>query len=73
MEELFELKNDSRELASVRQMEAFHIKPEGKVDYDQRGAILTHTMRYVTGATRLVIVIRDSATGRTGSLKIPLL
>jgi hypothetical protein len=74
VEELFVEKNDSSELASVRQMEAFHIKPGGKADYDHRGKILTpHTMRYVTGATKLVIVIRDSASGRTGSLTIPLI
>lgn len=73
VEELFIEKNDSRTLASVRQMETFHIKPEGKADYDHRGKIRTQTMRYVTGATKLVIVIRDSATGRTGSLTIPLM
>ena len=73
VEELFVEKIGSRELASVRQMQAFHIKPEGKADYDHRGAILTQTMRWVTGATKLVIVIRDSATGRTGSLTIPLI
>ena len=73
LEELFVEKKDSGELASVRQMEAFHIQPGGKADYDHRGRILTQTMRYVTGATKLVIVIRDSATGRTGSLTIPLI
>ena len=73
VEELFVEKNDSRELASVRQMEAFSIKPGGKADYDKRGKILSQTMRYVTGATKLVIVIRDSASGRTGSLTIPLI
>jgi len=75
VEELFVEKNDatSKQMASLRQMETFHIKPEGKADYDKRGRISTQTMRYVNGATKLVIVIRDSATGRTGSLTVPLL
>jgi len=29
-------------------------------------------MRYVEGTTKFFIVIRDSASGRTGSLTVPL-
>jgi VWFA-related protein len=72
VEELFVEKNDVGELARVRQMEEFHIGPAAKADYDRRGAILTQTMRHVTGATKLILVIRDSSSGRTGSLTIPL-
>jgi VWFA-related protein len=72
LEELFLEKNETGELARVSQKTELHIGQAGKADYDRRGAILTQTMRYVHGATKLILVIRDSASGRTGSLTIPL-
>jgi hypothetical protein len=72
VEELFIEKNDTGgELARVRQTCGFHIGASGKADFDARGAILTQEMRLAAGATKLIVVVRDSASGRTGSLTIP--
>jgi hypothetical protein len=73
IEELFIEKNDAGgELAHVKLERQFGIKAAGKADYDRRGAVLTQSVRAVPGATKLVIAVRDSVSGRTGSLTAPL-
>ena len=73
VEELFVERNDlGREFAHLKQIAAIRIAQSGKQDYDRRGGVLQQSMHYVPGATRLFIVIRDTASGRTGSLTVPL-
>jgi VWFA-related protein len=72
VEELFVEQNDTGELARVKQNTRLEFGVAGKADVDQRGVILTQALRYVSGAKKLLIVIRDSSSGRTGSLSVPL-
>jgi hypothetical protein len=73
VEELFIERNLAGDrVARVSQTSNFSIGPKGKAAYDRLGPTLTHTFRRAPGAARLVIVIRDSASGRTGSLTLPL-
>src|SRR6185312_8437688 len=73
VEELFLERNAAgSQVARVSQTSRLQISAAGKSDYDRRGPTLVHTFRLAPNAVKLVIVIRDSASGRTGSLTIPL-
>jgi hypothetical protein len=73
VEELFIQRNRTGgEVAGISQTSSFEIEPKGKAGYDRNGLGLTHTFRLAPGAVKLVIVVRDSASGRTGSLTLPL-
>ena len=73
VEELFIERNPAGDrVARVSQTSNFSVGAKGKAAYDRSGPTLTHTFRQAPGATKLVIVIRDSASGRTGSLTLPL-
>jgi len=73
VEELFIERNPNGDrVARVSQTSNFSIGPKGKAAWDRFGLTLTHTFRLAPAATKLVIVIRDSASGRTGSLTLPL-
>ncbi len=73
VEELFIERNPGGDrVARVSQKSNFSVGPKGKAAYDRSGPTLTHTFRQAPGAVKLMIVIRDSASGRTGSLTVPL-
>lgn len=73
IEELFIERNEAGgQVARISQTSNFQIGPEAKPGYDRAGPTLTHTFKLAPDAAKLVIVIRDSASGRTGSLTLPL-
>lgn len=73
VEELFIERNLAGDrVARVSQTSTFSVGAKGKAAYDRSGPTLTHTFRRAAGAVKLVIVVRDSASGRTGSLTVPL-
>jgi VWFA-related protein len=40
--------------------------------YEDRGPVMTQSIPLVAGAVKLLIIVRDSASGRIGSLTVPL-
>jgi VWFA-related protein len=73
VEELFIERNPAGDrVARLSQTSNFSIGPKGKAAWDRYGPALTHTFWLAPGAAKLTIVIRDSASGRTGSLTLPL-
>ncbi|HEY4086464.1 MAG TPA: VWA domain-containing protein [Bryobacteraceae bacterium] len=73
VEELFIERNSAGDrVARVSQTSNFSVGAKGKAAYDRSGPTLTHTFRLAPGAVKLVIIVRDSASGRTGSLTAPL-
>jgi VWFA-related protein len=73
VEELFFEQNAAgNTVARVSQTSRFQVSAAGKANYDRLGPTLTHVFKLAPNAAKLVIVIRDSASGRTGSLTLPL-
>ncbi|HVW07539.1 MAG TPA: hypothetical protein VHC90_03100, partial [Bryobacteraceae bacterium] len=73
IEELFIERNDAGgQVGRISQTSQFQITDAAKANYDHIGPTLTHVLKLAPNATKLVIVIRDSASGRTGSLTLPL-
>ena len=50
----------------------FEITAAQKPGFDRIGVTLTQTVPMAAGAVRLRIIVRDTASGRTGSLTVPL-
>ncbi len=73
IEELLIERNDAGgAVARLEQTSQLTIEDKNKAVYDRTGARLTHTLRRAPDAAKLLIVIRDPVSGRTGSLTIPL-
>jgi len=73
VEELFIERNDAGgQVARVSQTSRIQISHAAKANYQRSGLALTQTLKLAPNATKLVIAVRDSASGRTGSLTIPL-
>jgi len=73
VEELFVEQNAAgRELGRVAITKVFAVDVTRKSDYDSQGAILSQAIPLAAGAVKLSIIVRDSASGRMGSLTIPL-
>jgi hypothetical protein len=73
IEELFvELNAVGREVGRVSDTKQFEISAAQKSKYDSRGVVLSQPIQLAPGATTLSVVVRDTASGRTGTLIIPL-
>jgi hypothetical protein len=73
VEELFiELNVQGREVARISETKRFQIDAAYKGTYDVQGGKLTQAIPLAPGAVKLSIVVRDTASGRVGSLTIPL-
>lgn len=73
VEELFlQLNADGREVGRQSDTRQFSVATEGKAAYDAAGVTLPQAMPMMPGAVKLSIIVRDIASGRVGSLVIPL-
>ena len=73
VEEVFlELNAEGAELAKFSMEQPFSITDAQKPGFDAHGASLTQTIPLIPGAAKLQIAVRDTASGRTGSISIPL-
>jgi VWFA-related protein len=73
VQELFVQTNDSGDtLARVSDQKDFDITPTGEASVLSGGVPWSVSIPLMPAATRLAVVIRDSASGRVGSLMIPL-
>ncbi|HVY93883.1 MAG TPA: VWA domain-containing protein, partial [Bryobacteraceae bacterium] len=73
IEELFIERNEAGgQVARIRQTSQLKIAEAAKVNYDRAWPSLTNTFKLAPNATKLMIVVRDSASGRTGSLTLQL-
>ncbi len=73
IEELFiELSAAGREVGRVSDTKQFEIGAAQKSKYDSQGVVLSQPIQLAPGAATLSVVVRDTASGRTGTLVIPL-
>jgi hypothetical protein len=73
VEELFLEQNaEGREVGQLTVAKTFEVDAAHKANYDAQGAMLSQPLPLTPGAAKLSIVVRDAASGRTGSLTIPL-
>ena len=73
VEELFlELNADGREVARLSDTKQFELTAGYKPKFDSQGVSLAQVIPLMPGAVRLSIVVRDTASGRMGSLTVPL-
>jgi hypothetical protein len=59
-------------VARIGETKEFQIDAAYKQTFDIQGGKLTGAIPLAPGAVKLSIVVRDTASGRTGSLTIPL-
>jgi VWFA-related protein len=73
MEQVFlELNATGRELARVSVTKQFELTAATKAKYDSQGITMAQDLQFVPGAVKLSIIVRDTASGRVGSLIVPL-
>ncbi len=73
IEELFlELDAAGRQVGRIAAKTQFEVTFARKAKFDAQGMAFSQTMRMAEGATKLLIVVRDTSSGRTGSLTAPL-
>jgi VWFA-related protein len=73
VEEMFvELNEAGRSLAKISDVKDFEFTAATREHYDSAGVTWPFTVPLVEGATKLAIIVRDSGTGRIGSLTVPL-
>ena len=61
-----------REVGRISVSKTLQIDAARKQAFDSRGLIMSQDIPLAADATKLVIVMRDTASGRTGSLTVPL-
>jgi VWFA-related protein len=73
IEELFlELNADGYQLAQFSDTKKFSVGTSEEARFKQYGLVLLNELPLAPGAEKLLIVVRDVDSGRTGSLAIPL-
>ena len=73
IEEMFVGFNEAgREVGRQSDKKRFEITAAQKPKFDRTGVTLMLTVSMAAGAVTLRIIVRDTASGRTGSLTVPL-
>jgi len=73
VEQMFvELNAAGREVGRISAATPFEIKPENRETYESRGIIMVQSIPLAADAVKLSIIVRDTASGRVGSLAVPL-
>jgi VWFA-related protein len=73
VEELFvEFNAAGHEVGRISAVGPFRITPENRETFKTRGVIMVQSIPLATDAVKLSIVVRDTASGRVGSLAVPL-
>lgn len=71
-EAFVELNDYGNTLAKVSDRKVFKATGTDRGSFDRQGVSWPMSVPLVQGATRVTIVVRDSKTGRLGSLTVPL-
>jgi VWFA-related protein len=71
-ETFVELDNSGNTLAKVSDVKDFEISSADRAHYDGQGVAWPFSMPLMTGAAKVAIIVRDSASGHVGSLSVPL-
>jgi hypothetical protein len=71
-EMLVEFNEAGHEVGRQSEKKRFEITAAQKPKFDSTGVTLMQTVSMTAGAVRLRIIVRDTASGRTGSLTVPL-
>jgi VWFA-related protein len=73
VEELFvEFNAAGREVGRISAAPSFEIKSENLEAYQSRGVTMVQSIPLAADAVKLSIIVRDTASGRVGSLAVPL-
>jgi hypothetical protein len=73
IEEMFvQFNEEGHEVGRQSDKKRFEIPAALRSSFDRSGVTLTETVPMVAGAVKLTIIVRDTASGRTGSLTVPL-
>jgi hypothetical protein len=59
-------------VGKVSDSKVFRISQRLREQFEREGVPLVQEIRLMEGATRLLIVVRDAESGRTGTLSVPL-
>jgi len=73
VEEMFvELNSAGREVGRISASKAFDVTPTTRDSYEVNGVALLQSFQLAPDAVKLAIIVRDSASGRTGTLSVAL-
>jgi len=73
VEEMFvEFNEKGREVGRITAASPFVIKPENQTAFQQDGVTMVQSFGVAADAVKLTIIVRDTASGRVGSLTVPL-
>jgi VWFA-related protein len=73
VDELFlELNAEGREVGRISVTKQFELNPENRPVFDSKGITTVQTFALPASAVKLSIVVRDTASGRVGSMMVPL-
>lgn len=61
-----------REVGRISAVGPFRITPENRETYEARGVVMVQSFPLASDAVNLSIIVRDTASGRVGSLAVPL-
>jgi VWFA-related protein len=61
-----------REVGRISAATPFQITPENRETYESRGIVMVQSIPLAADAVKLSIIVRDTASGRVGSLAVPL-
>jgi VWFA-related protein len=69
---LVEVNSQGNTMAKVSDTKTFRITSENRARYESEGVSWPQSMPLVQGTTKLTIVVRDTESGRVGSLSVPV-
>ena len=73
VEETFvEVNESGNTLSKVSDIKQFEVTPANRATYDAQGVAWPLSVPLMSGAVKMTIIVRDSATGHVGSLTVPL-
>lgn len=73
IEETFvELNASGATLSKASDTKEFHVTRETRTSYETQGIAWPQSLPLIPGAVKIAIVVRDTKTGRVGSLTVPL-
>ncbi len=74
VEEMFvEFNAAGREVGRITAASPFDITPENRAAFQSNGVTMVQSFAVAADAVKLTIIVRDSASGRVGSLSVPLI
>jgi hypothetical protein len=72
-ERFVELNESGETLSKISDTKEFEVTGASRAHYDSAGVAWPQSLPLMPGATRIMIIVRDSNTGHVGSLTVPLM